>query len=330
MELYMSNFPNPIIFNQHNTHMYLSKMRISNDYIPLVLKKIKGVYLYDIDGFKYTDFNLQNGEISFSYTPGVLTKIYKNALSSGIGHACCYNKFLLKAFRYWEELTQNKISFFSDPIYAILSFLKDIKNTDKINIACSSDYLYQMLEPLKDFINITFYNENNYSDLLIFEPVFENGTLFDADRYHAHKKLVVYNRFFFRQQLRFSCKYPILLSHFLAGKSLTVLIGNQNNCIYDNRLSVYETILFMEGAKYLKKQMKKRNLKVSHPFLNSFEGFAIAKKPLDFNFFCKRGIIVSDLMLFFSPYHTEHDLRRLYKALDEYVIHISNDNLDQK
>ncbi|SFB73710.1 hypothetical protein SAMN02745150_00493 [Brevinema andersonii] len=326
----MSNFPDPITFSQHNTHIYLSKMSISNDQIPLVLKKIKGVYLYDIDGFKYTDFNLQNGEISFSYTPRVLTKIYKNALSSGIGHACCYNKFLLKAYRYWEELTQNGVSFFSDPIYAVLSFLNDIKNTNKISIACSSDYIYRMLEPLREFIDVTYCYENTYSDLLIYEPIFEDGSLFDADRFYAHKKLVVYNRFFFRQQLNFNCKHPILLSYFFAGKPLTVLIGNQNNCVDKNRLSIYETILFMEGAKYLKKQMKRKNLKVCHHFLNSFNGFAIAKKPLDFNFFCKRGIIANDLILFFSPYHTEHDLRRLYKALDEYVIHISNDNLDQK
>jgi len=187
-----------------------------------------------------------------------------------------------------------------------------------------------MLEPLKGFIDVNYCYENTYSDLLIYEQIVEDGSLFDADRFHAHKKLVVYNRFFFRQQLNFKYAHPILLSHFFAGKPLAVLIGNQNNCVDENRLSIYETILFMEGAKYLKKQMKKQNLKIYHPFLNSFNGFAIAKKPLDFNFFCKRGIIVNNLILFFSQYHTEHDLRRLYKALDEYVIHISNDNLDQK
>ena len=78
----MSHFPNP---EEYSLKQSLSHLEQLPSYTKaFILKKAKGVYLYDIDENKYTDFDLNKGTIFTEHSPKRLTKFIKNVLSSGL------------------------------------------------------------------------------------------------------------------------------------------------------------------------------------------------------------------------------------------------------
>ncbi len=261
---------------------------------PFVLKKAKEVYLYDIDAHKYTDFFLDNGTI-LQHSPPRLTKFIKNALSYGLNVGGLYSKFLYKAQKNWKEIFScDDVSFFSSFLDMVLSVLstKDVKD-----ISYTSEYLHTLLTPLEGLIPLKKIEE--HGDMIIF-----------AD----NTKIKIHSRFLFREDIDFdsSCLHYVGNVVF-GGKTIGVLSGkfSYNPPPFD------ESILFLEGAKLFNSQ-KIKFTKFSHPRFQSHNGYAICEDSLDEEFFVRRGVYVRGDTLYFSPLHSKHDFKRLYRALDEY------------
>ncbi|MGL4394559.1 MAG: hypothetical protein ACRCS8_04975 [Brevinema sp.] len=308
----MSHFPNSEVFSDQISQQHLG--RISDSTAQHVFKKHKGVYLYDLDENKYTDFSLQSGEIFDTHAPKRLTQFIKNALSYGIGHANAHSKFLYKASDLWKKHTQAaEISFFGNLLESILAITKLLNKKD-IHIGVNSSYLIKKLAPFNHLFHISEVKEGDKVDLLIFEEI--PHLVENIDSIKATKKIQFHSRFLFRRkEITFHSKYEHLIyATPFGGKDLVVLTGNYPS----TPLTPADGILLLEGAKYFNTLTKKNVPTFKHELVTFYEGYGILNKDIDRLSCKKNGVIVDDEFIFFSPEHTSHDYKRLSRVLDLY------------
>ncbi|MGL4388680.1 MAG: hypothetical protein ACRCTJ_04735, partial [Brevinema sp.] len=239
----MSHFPNNETFSDKISKKHLAQ--ISNPKSNLIFKKHKGVYLYDLDENKYTDFSLQSGEIFGSHAPKTLTKFIKNALSYGIGHANSYPKFLYKALDLWKKnLESESVTLFPNFLESILQISQSLSKKE-IKIGVNSSYLAKKCEPLAYFIEIIdISKKSDEVDLLLWEEIPHLKE--NPDQIKATKKVVVHSRYLFRRlSQNFDLKYEhLIFSTPFGGKDLVVSTGSYQSCV----LTPSDGVLFLEGA----------------------------------------------------------------------------------
>ncbi|MGL5955619.1 MAG: hypothetical protein ACRC0X_03295 [Brevinema sp.] len=321
----MSLFANPESYQQKQSQRHLYHLPFNT--APFILKKAKEVYLYDLDEQKYIDFYFNQGTI-LQHSPPRLTKFIKNALSSGLNTGGLPSKFLLKTQNHWKKIfSSSNVSFFSSFLEMMVFFLHYLDKSP-CRVAYTSDYLYHLLKPLEPSIILVKINncsETEDCDLLLFEDynhcwetvVWEESLKIPAIKVHS--------RFLYRREYQDWEDCFHYLDTF-AGKKIGVLAGEEN--ISYPPPAFDEGILLLEGAKLFHKPQKFLNF--SHPKFRSYRGFAICDKELDSLFFLQRGIYLQGQVLYFSPLHTKQNLRRLYRALEEYFTLNLGDSLDQK
>lgn len=312
----MSKFPSPEIFSVKQSSQHLSKLPSNS--ASFILKKAKGVYLYDLDGNKYVDFSLNHGTI-FAHSPSRLTHFVKNALSSGMNSMGFYSKFMLKAQQNWKScLNCKEISFYSSFIQMLLAVIT--KYSIK-KIAYTSDYLYLLMASLGELVEFYKINELTKAytcDLLLFE---EYNDEFSTLTYQSINipAIKIHNRFVYRRKnpvdFKENCMHYIDTIPF-GGKSIGILFGDENIPYISPPFD--EGILFLEGSKIFNKNVHYPVF--FHEKFTNYLGFSISQEILDKQFFLERGIYCENNILYFSPFHTEHDMKRLKKALIEYFI----------
>ncbi|MGL4561030.1 MAG: hypothetical protein ACRCV0_01905 [Brevinema sp.] len=313
----MSHFPTYETFSEKISKQHLTAINIPQSFF--MFKKHKGVYLYDLDGNKFTDFSLQSGEIFSAHSPNRLTKFMKNALSYGIGHANAYPKFLYKATQLWKKyLGCTTVTFFPNFLMTILEITHTLKKKE-ITIGVNSEYLIKKLAPISHLItiiNILEQKDRNV-DLLLIEdiPHLKNE---DTANIHASKKIKVHSRFFFRRsEMIFDPKWDHLITATpFGGKDLTIVTG----AYQAPYISSEDGILFLEGAKDARAIQKQKVARFIHPLITYYNGYGIARKKLDPDILKKHGIIIDhDEYVFFSPEHTLQDFKRLSRVLDLFL-----------
>lgn len=310
----MSHFPSPENFSLNQSIQHLSHLPKINK--PFVLKKAKQVYLYDLDGNKYTDFSLGHGTI-ITHSPPRLTKFIKNALSSGMNTMGFYSKFMLKSQKNWRDIFQtSEISFYSSFIEMLLVVIRQYSIK---KIAYTSDFLLTLVTPLEtliEFQKINSFSENIESDLILFEEYNDNFEFLKPSNLLI-PSIKIHSRFAYRRENFFDFTENCM--HYLGtlpfgGKEIGVLATDEKLLYsppaFDNG------ILFLEGSKLYSKKINYPLFK--HSKFTTKLGFAFAHESLDQEFFLKRGIYFEDNVLYFSPYHTIHDINRLQKVLKEY------------
>ena len=314
----MSHFPVPSEYSLQLSHTHLKDF--SED--SFIIKKAKGVYLYDIDGNKYMDFSLDSGAIFAEHSPPRLTKFIKNALSSGFNSLNHHNKFLYKAQKNWQSISHhNYISFHSSFINMLLSLISSLEKP-KITIAYNTHFIYEELKMLNPLVTFVFCNDiESYDniDILLFEERNEDMSLFSGDKL-PKITVEIHSRFLFRDQKKerpFSKEYL----HFIyespfAGQKIGVLASSFE--ISYPSPSFEEGIFYLEGSKYYHQLSKLSLPKFKHPKFISYEGYALCQEKLDTKFFQERGVYLRGQILYFSPLHTTHDIKRLQKSLDAY------------
>lgn len=322
----MSKFPNPQEFSLTQSHTHFKQLPKTP--YTFIIKKANGVYLYDIDSNKYTDFSLDNGNIYSEHSPSRLSKFIKNALSSGFNCVNHPNKFLFKAQKNWQNITiLPHIGFYSSFTDMILSIFNTLPQKKEICIAYNTNFLYKQLQEFKNLVNLQPCNPlKSYEniDILLWEEFNDDFSTFTLPQDRPNICIQQHSRYLFRHDKKKEYSFHKDLSHFIyctpfGGKHIGVLASA--NPISYHVPSFDNGILFLEGAKYYLTLKNKTNIYFSHPNFSSYHGFAVCKEYLDPSFFLQRGIYLHNNMLFFSPLHTEHDLRRLKKALEEYFIH---------
>ncbi|MGL5253925.1 MAG: hypothetical protein ACRC9L_02755 [Brevinema sp.] len=259
----------------------------------LIIKKSKGVYLYDTKGNKYRDFSLQHGEIWLGHGHASLTKYAKNAISSGLSNAGHEVRFAEKAKNIWQKKTALPVSCHNTILEALCAFIKHHRIS---SIGFTNKYLEQLLEPLNGIISV-----KPQAEWMLYEPALESAP--------TPTSLAVHSRFYYRQASAFD-KWNLLHSSPFGGKSCSLLIGE--NMPLSSRLGFEEALIIVEGAKFSPQEF----LSFSHPLLEMHSGWARLKKNIDPSIFLEQGIYIESDMLFFSPSHSENDLKHLKKALD--------------
>lgn len=327
----MSHFPNPNTYSRKYSDVHLSSIKNMNN--SLIIKKNKEQYIYDIDDNKYIDFYLQNGEIFSGYTPSRLNHFQKNALSAGLNIPNGYNKFIYKAQKYWQKILNiSQIYFYSSFLNCILAIINSLPQ--KIVIGYNSQYIKQLLLPISKIISCIDINKTNiYVDILLFEELNDELQYFDNNSIHSSIKIQIHSRFLFRGLQKSKINFSHDISHIVistpfGGKEICLLAGSHK--LIQEYINFEDGILFLEGAKYFTILAKQQLIEFKHSHFISYYGFAQCTKFLDSNFFRKRGIYIQGNILFFSPLHTQHNFKRLYKILDTYFNQNSNDIPVQK
>ncbi len=127
-------------------------------------------------------------------------------------------------------------------------------------------------------------------------------------------KIKVHNRFLYRGESSFEKDSMHCCDIF--GK-VTVLAGEPHNCgLKGGFLSFDEGILALEYGKIFDNKISFPRFE--YPKLKSHKGLAVFDHDPDEKFFAERGIYIRGRVLYFSPEHSKHDIRRLASALDEY------------
>ncbi|MGL4677341.1 MAG: hypothetical protein ACRCWI_06710 [Brevinema sp.] len=318
-------FANPKTYHQKQSQRHLNQLPFSI----FILKKVKEVYLYDLDGQKYIDFYLNQGTI-LQHSPPRLTKFIKNALSSGLNTEGLPSKFLLKAQNSWKKnFSSSHVSFFSSFLEMMIFFLHYLGKSS-CRVAYTSDYVYSLLKPLEpsiSVIKITHFSELETCDIILFEDYNDSWQPLVWEGSVTIPAIKIHSRFLHRRDhMHGENCFHYLDNTLFGGKKIGVLAGEE--FVPYPAPSFDEGILFLEGAKLF--HQKQEFLKFSHPKFRAYMGFAVCEEELDPTFFLQRGIYLQGKVIYFSPLHTKHNLRRLYKALEEYFTPGLSDSLDQK
>lgn len=332
----MSHFPNPEEYSLKQSLIHLEQLPSNSK--AFILKKAKGVYLYDIDENKYTDFDLNKGTIFTEHSPKRLSKFIKNVLSAGLNTCGFYHKFTFKAQKYWKKITEfNHVGFHTSFIEMILAVINTLNmNKTKICIGYTTEDLYLQLLPLSNIISLKKINSSQQItdiNLLLIEE-FNDDLEVTKINNSTIPIIKIHSRFLFRTQgIKKERSFELEYLHFITttpfgGKTIGVLASNVP--INYTPSSFDDGILYLEGAKLFLSLSLSSTIQFTHPQFDCYQGFAKSHVILDTQFFLKRGIYIQENILYFSPYHTKHDFRRLNQALKEYFTPTLNDTLDQK
>lgn len=342
----MSDFPTPESYKHPNANGLNKHLRLSgiaSDF-PIIVKREKGAYVYDVDDNKYVDFYLNNGTVIYGHNYGTLTQYIKNGLSVGTG-TVFVNKFhyrLLKTLR--EIVPFETVAFFSG-IMPTLNALLEYYRPQKITV--TSRYLAEMvgkvtgiplipnasIDPAEngkeELSPLLRRGRGRHGDrkehLLFYEPVDFEGDLSDLnpDDFDADVKIAVENRTGFRFHYGFlsdpqKCDVILSAGNIANGMDVAAVLFREHSELCGELLPIYRTVAVNETLKFYRRKIdysvtvpKIRSDKILHQRESVFK----LKSDVDIEEMLSRGIILRGDTGFISRQHTVHDLRRLERAL---------------
>lgn len=258
--------------------------------LPLFLKKAKGVHLYDCDGNKFLDFSMQGGEVVFGHGNEACTKYAKNAISAGLSSAGAHPKDSLRALRLWQKRLHSPLALYNSLLEAFI-YLAKVRGIKSFSY--SNGYIKNLLAPLEGIMPITA--EGGFR---LYEPALGEGG-----------DLALHSRFFYRGN---STSAPLNILHAspFGGKDCALIYGEHLPSA--PQLSFENSALLAEGAKF--KPLPYADF--AHPLAESRGGYALLKKEISLQKALEAGLVIEGDILFFSPLHTPHDMKRLKKFLD--------------
>ncbi|MCX7820588.1 MAG: hypothetical protein N2258_02815 [Brevinematales bacterium] len=316
----MSDFPDKENYNKKLSELFTSRLKsfgIENK-IPLIIRKEKDQYLYDIDMNKYTDFFLNNGSVIVGHNNKVLTKYIKNAISIGT-ESVFINKFYHKLVRLFSKLTDIKnIQFYQSVFFALYNILND----DVKSVGVTSVFLYDLLKSNFFDLKIVYPLKNEEVDLLIFEPIdFDNSLeVVDFKIFKAKKYCSFEGRTFFRLKRGFYHSLDevdyILAGNIIAnGMDAAIVISKEK--IKGNIIPTFLTVAIHETIKYYLRKRIEFPV-VNGKFIKAQKGGILKlNSKINLEVGLRNGIFVVNDVAFLSILHTVYDLRRLERAFSK-------------
>lgn len=313
----MSDFPQ---LNQYRPHQSQKLLQSFQDPFvpPVVLKKSKGQYLYDIDDYKYVDFNLQHGSVLLGHNDPSLCHYIKDALSIGTDHVF-YHKFSRRLNQIWQKMIPFESgSFFSNEISALIQLFSLFKA-----ISVQSLYLKEFINGLNPKLECELYQPGKDYDAVIIEPIdFDTGLLTDITHYKANSIISFEIRTGFRVN-----SYSILnldkVDYIFYGKCAlngidSAVLLSRNKTLYSSPIPIYIALGMIE---YLKKMMhlsRSWNFPViQHPLITWQNQSIIGlRKSISPSESLPYGLYINGNILYLSQAHTEYDIRRLKRFLN--------------
>ncbi|MEJ5285314.1 MAG: hypothetical protein ACP5Q5_09825 [Brevinematia bacterium] len=316
----MSDFPKEN-YSTKLSNVFISKLKSYglDSEISLIIRKEKNQYLYDIDMNKYTDFFLNNGSVIVGHNNKVLTKYIKNAISIGTENVFL-NKFYYKLVRLFSSITSIKnIGFYTSIFFA---FYEILKNNSFKSIGVNSSYLFNLLKVYFPDLNIVYPIKRKVVDLFIFEPLeFDNNLeITDFKNVKAKKYCSYEGRTFFRINQGFFYSIDVV-DYVLAGNIIAngmdtaVLISKES--LKTQIIPSYLSVAILETIKYyIRKKIEFPTF--NYDFVKSQKGGILKlNHQIELKEFLKKGVFLIGDVAFLSIFHTEHDLKRLEKAINK-------------
>lgn len=316
----MSDFPKEN-YSTKLSSVFISKLKSYglNSELPLIIRKEKNQYLYDIDMNKYTDFFLNNGSVIAGHNNKVLTKYIKNAISIGT-ESIFLNKFYYKLVRLFSSITTIKnIEFYTSVFFA---FSEIFSHNRFKSIGVNSSYLSNLLKFYFPDLNIVYPVQKKSVDLFIFEPLeFDNNLeLTDFKNIKAKKYCSYEGRTFFRINQGFIYSIDevdyVLAGNIIAnGMDSAVLISRES--LKTQIIPAYLSVAILETTKYyIRKKMEFPT--VNYDFVKNQKGGILKLNfQRELKELLKKGVFLIGDIAFLSIFHTEHDLKRLEKAFNK-------------
>lgn len=320
----MSNFPTPNSYRTPISESHLAKIKPHGFLVDVrfVLKRGKGAYLYDIDGNKYVDFYLDNGAVILGHSNPTLTKFIKNGLSAGVS-SIFPNKFhhrLINQFKSFIEF--DTLSMFSSQSTMFLSLINSIKPA---TIGVNTDYLLNFLQHLFPTMSVETAQPEQTYDLLMLEPIdFDNNLeTVDSDNYKAKLKVGFEGRSGFRVRQGFMFdlnKMDAIMtgSNLANGLECGVILCSDKFRIDGENISIYQSVAINETLKLYRRKLIPFSISLKLPEgVNGISRGTIFKlnNEVHRDELLAKGIYLPYSIGFISAAHTEHDLRRMAKAL---------------
>ncbi len=314
----MSNFPNKDTYNNKLSQIFLKKLKnhgITTDF-PLIIKKEKNQYLYDIDMNKYCDFFLNNGSVVLGHNNKTLTQYIKDAISIGT-ESVFLNKFYYKLVKLFSEVTEVKnIQFYSSMVDGFSGIFKNLSfDTIGVNTA----YLYEFFRKKFPFLKI-IYPVKKKVDFFIFEPIDFENDLSDFD--FKSIKAKNYCSFEGRTAFRISNGFYYTINevdYVISGNIITNGINSaviiSKNKIEENVIPAFLSVAILETIKYYRRHHIEF-INFDEKFFKSQRGGIIKlNSKIEIKKALQNGIFINGDIAFLSILHTKHDEKRLLKAI---------------
>ena len=318
----MSDFPSPESYKTPVSKILTSKLKADGVYnpYPFIIKKEKYQYLYDIDANKYVDFYINNGTAIAGHNTKSLSVYIKDGISAGT-ETTFINKSYYRLTKILKSLTDFKYVSFYNSLF--MAFFQLFKNLRPDKVAVSSCFLKNFLEENFNEIEIKNANfDNEIFDIFIFEPLDFDDDLsrIDFKSVKAKKYISFESRTAFRLQRGFSYTLDdvdfILCSNTLTNGINSAVIFSRTETSGEI-IPHYLTLLILECIKYFfRKEIEKRFIVPEGDFITfQTNGIFKLKYRVETKDLLPYGIFLKDNICFLSIHHTEHDIRRLKKAL---------------
>lgn len=316
----MSDFPAPESWRNALSRSHLELLARYGVELPrpFVTKREKGAYVYDIDGNKYADFSMGGGTVVLGHSDGQLTHYVKNALSTGSSGAFA-NKFvsrLIKSLTAFADF--GRFAWFASETEALtaLSTLHPgpaaVNTSRLLSLALRAGLDAETAVPGKHYA------------LSLLEPVEFDRDLSDTDfaAVDAGFKVSCEARSAFRFRAGFM-KTLKDADAILAGASLTNGMGGAA-VLTAGDVKIAGELPPMPAAVAANEALKVfKRLDYGTfewPASELFEAVrgsaAVLRETPDADALMRQGVLADGRLVFLSAAHTEHDVKRLFKALD--------------
>lgn len=312
----MSDFPSPATWNNSSSSRILKNLSASGIVysLPIAVHRQKAQYIIDCDGNKYVDFDMDHGRALLGHNTGKMTHAAKNGLS--VGTSTHYaDRFTGRLVQMMSKLAPGfHISLYTDAFMALRSITADMQITEmKADTAFGRTCLDKAF-PGSAALRISNNSRTPVSLSLLEEPVTsDTGSSF-----------VIYylsSRFFRFQPGNLpglsGADAVLLDSCFGLSLPTTVVLSRKKTAWYP--LPVYLSAAALAGLREMiyREPWKHSWPEVDHPLTENLPGGIFRlRKPVDPLKLLPYGIILTSGTGYLSLSHTEHDIRRLKKALD--------------
>jgi len=315
MDEIMSDFPRNQVYHNQTTKTLLKKMNGFTQNTQIIWKKLKGVYLYDLDQNKYCDFSLGKGTCFRGHNPPALTHYVKNAVSVGGDNLTATSIH----FRLFKELSKSFPKYhpflYANFGEAILSFVHH-HQSKKIAVIGK-----ELLEKVRFYIPSAVPADSNQKyDLLVYEPLDFDHDLSEVEPAISSDQLSLcietrsFSRIYSGRLL--SQNANILICDTLSnGLTSGVLLIKSEN-LQGTGLPTPTAMAMSENLKYFRKLQKIDIPVLNHPLISYQNGLVFKLDPqVSLSNLQSLGIYFENHTGYLSPEHSSHDLRRLHNAL---------------
>ncbi len=319
----MSDFPHPDSYR----HPLSDKARQTLEHhglshSGLIIRREKGAYIIDIDDNKYIDFSLHQGRVVYGHQPGVLSKIIKNGMSTAMGYAHA-NKFLPRLLDHLHSLVEFTKSYVYNSEHSMmLSLLQPVYQS---RIGVSSSWLARELLRANPLLNVELARGDVDYDVVFLEALDweKDMSPLDPGKFRADIRIGVVTRSFYRTKpvFGFSLDQVDVLavgSSVCNGMSSGIILGRESLSVSHETPSLYMTLAILETLKFYR---RKGILDVKYPVINarslSAQQNGIIKCSSAPEKMRALGLMLNPDIQFLCPEHSEHDIRRFVKALEQ-------------